>query len=98
LCCIAEVLFRSLTKVDVTETAASDLAANAVLVPHAEVLHAVSDAVLEKCTAAWCTRGAVACRAVTWRHAPWSSCLWLTSDEDLRSGDVVMLGGRRCAQ
>lgn len=30
------------TKVDVAETAATDLAANAVLVAHAEVLHAVS--------------------------------------------------------
>ena len=35
-----------LTKVDVTETAASDLAANTVLVPHAEVLQMVSDVVL----------------------------------------------------
>lgn len=36
---------QSLTKVDVAETAATDLAADTVLVPHAEVLHAVSDVV-----------------------------------------------------
>lgn len=74
----AGILLHSLTKVDVTETAASDLAADAVLVPHAEVLHSVSDVVLAGCTAASFTRSAVACRAVG-GHAPLSSCLWLTS-------------------
>jgi len=32
------------TKVDITKTTATDLAANPVFVPHAEVLHHVSDA------------------------------------------------------
>ena len=36
------ILLHSLTKVDVTETAASDLTTDTVLVPHAEVLHVVS--------------------------------------------------------
>jgi hypothetical protein len=45
-CCSAGVLFNSHTKVDVTERATSDLAADTVLVPHAEVLHDVSDVVL----------------------------------------------------
>ena len=43
LCCSVDILLHILTKVDVTETAASDLAANTVLVPHAEILHTVSD-------------------------------------------------------
>ena len=43
------ILLHILTKVDVTETAASDLAANTVLVPHAEVLQSVSDVVLGGC-------------------------------------------------
>ena len=37
------ILLHSLTKVDVTETAASDLTTDTVLVPHAEILHTVSD-------------------------------------------------------
>jgi hypothetical protein len=39
------ILLHSLTKVDVTETAASDLTTDAVLVTHAEVLHVVSGVV-----------------------------------------------------
>jgi hypothetical protein len=63
LCCSVGILLHILTKVDVTETAASDLAANTVLVPHAEVLQTVSDVVLAvECTAAQCPRVAVACR------------------------------------
>ena len=46
LCCSVDILSHILTKVDVAETAASDLAANTVLVPHAEVLQTVSDVVL----------------------------------------------------
>jgi hypothetical protein len=45
-CYSAGVLFRSLTKVDVTKRATSDLAADTVLVPHAEVLDDVSDVIL----------------------------------------------------
>ena len=55
-----DILLHILTKVDVTETAATDLAADTVLVPHAEVLHTVSNVVLYEGTAAGCTRGAVA--------------------------------------
>lgn len=84
------ILLRILTKVDVTETAASDLAANTVLVPHAEVLQTVSDVILAG-------RGArgVQSRVGRWeRHAPWWSCLRLTSrDEDLGCGEGVEEGG-----
>ena len=45
-CCSVGILLHILTKVDVAETAASDLAANTILVPHAEVLRTVSDDVL----------------------------------------------------
>ena len=73
-------LLHRLTKVDVAETAASDLAANTVLVPHAEVLHTVSDVVLVgraygSGVHEGCSRVAGGGRA----HAPWWSCLWLTS-------------------
>ena len=46
MCCSVDMLLHILTKVDVAETAASDLAANTILVPHAEVLQTVSDVVL----------------------------------------------------
>jgi hypothetical protein len=54
----AGILVHSLTKVDVTETATSDLTTDAVLVPHAEVLHAVSGVVLLRSMGG----GAIACR------------------------------------
>jgi hypothetical protein len=86
LCCSVGILLHILTKVDVTETAASDLAANTVLVPHAEVLQTVSDIVLAE-------RGARGVQSRVGRrekHAPWWSCLRLTSrDEDLESGEGV---------
>ena len=80
MCSGMKILLHSLTKVDVAETAASDLAANTVLVPHAEVLHTVSDVVLVGRVASSgvheeCSRVAGEGRG----HAPWWSCLWLTS-------------------
>jgi hypothetical protein len=80
----AGILLHSLTKVDVTETTASDLTTDAVLVPHAEVLHVVSGVVLLRSMG-----GGV----VAWRegsgHAPWSSCLWLTSLMRRRSVECI---------
>ena len=46
MCCSVDILSHIHTKVDVAETAASDLAANTILVPHAEVLQTVSGDVL----------------------------------------------------
>lgn len=68
------MLFHGLTKVDVTETATSDLAADTVLVPHAEILHTVSDVELDGVTAAWCTSSAVACRAGEGTHHGGHDC------------------------
>lgn len=93
LCCAVDILLHILTKVDVAETAASDLAANTILVPHAEVLQTVSDVVLGSVGVRQRGARGVQSRGGRWEeHAPWWSCLRLTSrDEDLGSGDEVVV-------
>ena len=93
LCCSVHILLHILTKVDVTETAATDLAADTVLVPHAEVLHTVSDVVLEGGTAAGCTR-------VQSRRARTMVVMFVVDlrDEGLGRSGVVVVDGRRGAQ
>ena len=100
LCCSVDMLLHILTKVDVAETAASDLAANTILVPHAEVLQTVSDVVLVSVGVRQRGARGVQSRVGWWEeHVPWWSWLWLTSrDEGLGSGECVVVGGPACAQ
>lgn len=93
MCCSVDMLLHILTKVDVAETAASDLAADTILVPHAEVLQTVSDVVLVSVGVRQRGARGVQSRGGWWEgHAPWWSCLRLTSrDEDLGSGDEVVV-------